>query len=206
MRKSLIGFGVAGVAAATLLAGCGGNDMADMRHDTTTTALSAASARQDGHNEQDVKFARDMIGHHQQALDMAAMVPGKSTNREVIDLGKRIAAAQEPEIKKMTEWLAKWGAAPSTSTPDTDHGAGHGTGHGSMPGMMTAEEMAKLNGATGADFDRMWLEMMIKHHQGALAMAKTEQGEGASTEAKELAEEIVKAQQAEITEMRGLLK
>ncbi len=122
MRKSLIGFGVAGVAAVALLAGCGGNDMASMQH-SSTTAPPSATGQPDGHNEQDVKFAQDMIGHHQQALDMAAMVPGKSTNPKVTDLGKRVAAAQDPEIKKMTEWLTKWGAAPApTSMPGMDHG------------------------------------------------------------------------------------
>ncbi|GGM89958.1 hypothetical protein GCM10011609_28530 [Lentzea pudingi] len=203
MKKSLIGFGVAGVVAVALLAGCGsGNDMAGMQHGSTTTPPSS-TAEQDGHNEQDVKFAQDMIGHHQQALDMAAMVPGKSTNPKVTDLAKRIAAAQDPEIKTMTEWLTEWGAAPaSTSMPGMDHGSGHG----SMPGMMTAEEMAKLNGATGAEFDRMWLDMMIKHHQGAVEMAKTEQEKGASADAKKLAQDIIAAQQAEITEMQALLK
>ncbi|NKE60186.1 DUF305 domain-containing protein [Lentzea sp. PSKA42] len=202
MRKSLIGFGVAGVAAVALLAGCGGGgDMAGMQH-SSTTAPPSATGQQDGHNEQDVKFAQDMIGHHQQALDMAAMVPAKSTNPKVTDLGKRIAAAQDPEIKKMNEWLTKWGAATATSMPGMDHGSGHG----SMPGMMTAEEMAKLNGATGAEFDRMWLDMMIKHHQGAVEMAKTQQEKGSNADAKKLAQDITTAQQAEITEMQSLLK
>ena len=200
MRKSLIGFGVAGVAAVALLAGCGGGgDMTGMQHSSTTAPPSAAG-QQDGHNEQDVKFAQDMIGHHQQALVMAAMVPGKSTNPKVTDLGKRIAAAQDPEIGKMTEWLTKWGAAPaSTSMPGMDHGS-------MMPGMMTAEEMTKLNGATGAGFDRTWLDMMVKHHQGAVEMARTEQEKGSSADAKKLAQDIVTAQQAEITEMQALLK
>lgn len=203
MRKSLNGLGVAGVAAVALLAGCGGNDMSGMQQHSSSTAPSAAAGQQAGHNEQDVKFAQDMIGHHQQALDMAAMVPSKSTNPKVTDLGKRIAAAQDPEIKKMTEWLTKWGAAPaSTSMPGMDHGSGHG----SMPGMMTAEEMTKLNGATGAEFDRMWLDMMIKHHQGAVEMAKTEQEKGSSADAKKLAQDIITAQQAEITEMQTMLK
>ncbi|MDX8032615.1 DUF305 domain-containing protein [Lentzea sp. BCCO 10_0856] len=203
MRKSLIGFGVAGLAAVALLAGCGsGDDMAGVQH-SSTAASPSAKGQQDGHNEQDVKFAQDMIGHHQQALDMAAMVPSKSTNPKVTDLGKRIAAAQDPEIKKMNEWLTKWGAAPaSTSMPGMDHGSGHG----SMPGMMTAGEMAKLNGATGAEFDRMWLDLMIKHHQGAVEMAKTEQEKGSSADAKKLAQDIIAAQQAEITEMQTLLK
>ena len=202
MKKSLIGFGVAGAAAVALVAGCGSNDMTGVQHGSTT-APPAATGQQADHNEQDVKFGQDMIAHHQQALDMAAMVPGKSTNPKVTDLGKRIAAAQDPEIKKMTEWLTKWGAAPSSSSMP---GMDHGSGHGSMPGMMTAEEMTKLNGATGAEFDRMWLDMMIKHHQGAVEMATTLQDKGSNADAKNLAQAIVTAQQAEITEMQGLLK
>ncbi|MFJ8961865.1 DUF305 domain-containing protein [Lentzea sp. NPDC102401] len=200
MKKSLIGLGVAGVAAAALLAGCGG-DSAGTQHSSTTAPPSAAG-QQAGHNQQDVKFAQDMIAHHQQALDMAAMIPAKSTNPKVTDLGKRIAAAQDPEIRTMTEWLAKWGATPATSMPGMDHGSGHG----SMPGMMTAEEMAKLNGATGTEFERTWLDMMIKHHQGAVEMAEVQQEKGSDAGAKQLAQDVIAAQQAEITEMQNLLK
>lgn len=198
MKKTLVSLSVAAVA---LLAGCsGGNDMTSMQHGSTTPSTAG---RQAGHNEQDVKFAQDMIAHHQQALDMAAMVPNMSTNPKLIDLGKRVAAAQDPEIKKMTEWLKAWGAPIiSTSMPGMDHGSGHG----SMPGMMTEEEMTKLNGAKGAEFDRMWVDMMIRHHQGAVEMAKTQQEKGSNPDAKKLAQDIITAQQAEITEMQTLLK
>ncbi|MDX8143225.1 DUF305 domain-containing protein [Lentzea sp. BCCO 10_0061] len=203
MRKSLIGLGVAGVATVALVTGCGsGNDTAGMQHSSTTASTPAAGQQAD-HNEHDVKFAQEMIQHHQQALDMAKMVPGKSTNAKVLDIAKRIEGAQDPEIKKMTEWLTKWGAAPtSTSMPGMDHGA---TGS-SMPGMMTAEEMNKLQQANGAAFDRAWMEMMIKHHQGAIDMAKTHLEKGSNADSKKLAQEIITAQQAEITEMQGLLK
>lgn len=200
MRKSLIGFGVAGVAVVALVSGCsGGNDTADMQHNSTASSTQAAD-----HNDHDVQFAQEMIVHHQQALDMAEMVPGRSTNAKVLDLAKRIEGAQDPEIRTMTAWLSKWGAAPtSSSMPGMDHGS---MDHGPGTGMMTAEEMTKLGQATGAEFDRMWLEMMIKHHQGAIDMSRTHIDKGGNAESKKLAQDIITAQQAEITEMQGLLK
>jgi uncharacterized protein (DUF305 family) len=79
------------------------------------------------------------------------------------------------------------------------------TGSAPMTGMMSAQDMAKLQAAKGAEFDTMWLQMMIQHHQGAIDMAKTELSQGASTDAKALAQKIIDGQQAEITEMKGLL-
>ncbi len=200
MRKSLIGVGVAGVAAVALVTGCSSssNDMGGMQHNPT-----AASGQQAAdHNDHDVQFAQEMIAHHQQALDMAKMVPGKSTNPKVTDLAKRIEGAQDPEIKTMTAWLSKWGASPmGSSMPGMDHGS-MGTGNG----MMTAEEMTKLGQATGAAFDKMWMEMMIKHHEGAVTMAKTHIEKGSNADSKKLAQGVITAQQAEITEMQGLLK
>jgi uncharacterized protein (DUF305 family) len=205
MRKSLIGFGVAGVAVVALVSGCGsGNDMADMQHNSTTASTQPSGRQAADHNDHDVQFAQEMIVHHQQALDMAKMVPGRSTNAQVLDLAKRIEGAQDPEIKTMTAWLSQWGAAPTASSmPGMDHGS---MDHGSGTGMMTAEEMTKLGQATGAEFDRMWTEMMIKHHQGAIEMSKTHIDKGGNAESKKLAQDIITAQQAEITEMQELLK
>ena len=203
MRKSLI---VAGFAAVALVTGCssGNNDMAGMQHNSTAASTPASGQQAADHNDHDVQFAQEMIAHHQQALDMAKMVPGKSTNPKVTDLAKRIEGAQDPEIKTMTEWLTKWGASP-TSTPPSMPGMDHGS-MGTGNGMMTAEEMTKLGQATGAAFDKMWMEMMIKHHEGAIAMAKTHIEKGSNADSKKLAQEIITAQQAEITEMQGLLK
>jgi len=202
MRKSLV---VAGFATVALVAGCGGsNEMGGMQHDSTAASTPASGQQSADHNDHDVQFAQEMIAHHQQALDMAKMVPGKSTNPKVTDLAKRIEGAQDPEIKTMTAWLSKWGASSTASSmPGMDHGS---TGHSSGTGMMTAEEMTKLGQATGAEFDKMWMEMMIKHHEGAIAMSKTHIEKGSDAESKKLAQDIISAQQAEITEMQGLLK
>ncbi|EOD66863.1 DUF305 domain-containing protein, partial [Amycolatopsis vancoresmycina] len=109
---------------------------------------------------------------------------------KVIDLASRIEKAQDPEIRQMQGWLTTWGA---------------GMGHGSMPGMMSGADTQKLGQAKGAEFDKMWLGMMIEHHQGAVEMAKTELTKGSNADAKALARKIIDAQQAEITEMQGLL-
>lgn len=201
MRKSLI---VAGFATVALVTGCSSsNDMGGMQHNSTAASTPASGQQAADHNDHDVQFAQEMIAHHQQALDMAKMVPGKGTNPKVTDLAKRIEGAQDPEIKTMTAWLSRWGAAPTASSmPGMDHGSGHGSG----TGMMTAEEMTKLGQATGAAFDKTWMEMMIKHHEGAITMAKTHIEKGSNAESKKLAQDIITAQQAEITEMQGLLK
>ncbi|MFE0021148.1 DUF305 domain-containing protein [Amycolatopsis sp. NPDC059021] len=205
MRKTLAISGVA-VASALVLAACGGNDdMSGMRH-SSSPAPSAASGPQAGHNADDVAFAQQMIPHHGQALDMAKMVPTRSTNPKVLDLASRIEKAQDPEITQMRSWLSSWGAAPGASSmPGMDHGSMPGMSGGPMPGMMSGDDMTKLGQAKGADFDTMWLRMMVQHHQGAIDMARTELAKGGSADAKALAQKIIDGQQAEITEMRGLL-
>lgn len=208
MRKTLMGTGIAVIATAALVAGCGDDATPGMQHDTSSSS-AAAPGQQAGHNEQDIAFAQDMIQHHGQALEMAKLVPSRSAEAKVLDLASRIQKAQDPEIQQMQGWLTAWGAATSTSTaPGTGHGSpSTGIDHGgSMPGMMTEQEMQQLAQATGGQFDRMWLEMMIRHHQGAIEMARTELDKGASTEAKDLGQKIIDAQQAEIDEMQELLK
>jgi uncharacterized protein (DUF305 family) len=199
MKKSLIGITAAVVA---LVAGCSGNnDMAGMNH-SSTAPTPTSSSQAAGNNADDIAFAQGMVPHHQQAIDMAKLVPTRSQNPKVLDLAKKVEAAQDPEIKQMNEWLKAWGAPTATSMPGMDHGSGHG----SMQGMMSAEDMKMLEQAKGAAFDKMWLEMMIKHHEGAVAMAKTELEKGSSADAKKLAQQIIDAQQKEITEMQGMLK
>ncbi|MCP2247339.1 DUF305 domain-containing protein [Lentzea aerocolonigenes] len=199
MKKSLIGIAAAGAAVVALVAGCGGNDTAGMNHSSSTAPAATGSGQAAGNNADDVTFAQGMVPHHQQALDMAKLVPSRSTNAKVLDLAKRIEGAQDPEIQKMNAWLKGWGAA--TSMPGMDHGSMPG-----MSGMMSAEDMKMLEQSKGGAFDKMWLDMMIKHHEGAVAMAKTELQKGSNADAKKLAQDIIDAQQKEITEMQGLLK
>ncbi|QFU89683.1 DUF305 domain-containing protein [Amycolatopsis sp. YIM 10] len=213
MKNSFVMAGIAMAATGALLAGCGGNDdMSDMGHTTSSAAPPAAAptGQQAAHNQQDITFAEEMIQHHTQALDMAELVPSRSSDPKVLDLATRIEKAQDPEIERMQEWLTAWGAAAPATPSSSSDGAGHGSmPHGSgtpMPGMMTEDEMKQLEQAKGAEFDRLWLELMIKHHQGAVEMARTELGTGANADAKALAQQIIDAQQAEISEMDNLLK
>ncbi|MFJ9779106.1 DUF305 domain-containing protein [Amycolatopsis sp. NPDC101161] len=201
MRKNFI---IAGfmLASAVLLGACGGNDsMPGMSSSSSAASPAPSSAQAEaGHNADDVTFVQQMIPHHSQALDMAKLVPSRSTNPKVLDLASRIEKAQDPEIQQMHGWLSTWGAGMPGMSSQSMPGMS-----GSMPGMMSDADLKQLGAAKGAEFDKMWLDMMIKHHQGAIDMAKTELTKGANADAKALAQKIIDAQQAEITEMRGLL-
>jgi uncharacterized protein (DUF305 family) len=152
-------------------------------------------------NDADVEFAQGMIAHHEQAIEMAeiALDPNRSAGPEVIDLATRIQAAQEPEIEQMTAWLT---AAGEPLTMDMSEG--HDMSD--MEGMMTAEQMDALAIATGTEFDQMWLEMMIAHHQGAISQSETVKANGSNPDVLALADQIITAQQAEIAEMQALLE
>jgi uncharacterized protein (DUF305 family) len=206
----------AAVTAAALLAvtaACGGTD-----HSTGTDTHNAGTASAQAgteHNQADLSFVQSMIPHHQQALEMAATAETKATNPEVKALSTKIKQAQGPEIDQMNEWLTMWGAAGASMPAGETHGgmpsmgatptAGSMPGMHSMPGMMTEEEMTKFSAMTGADFDKMFLEMMIRHHLGAIEMAKTQQQQGLNPDAKALAATVEKDQAAEITQMQTLL-
>jgi uncharacterized protein (DUF305 family) len=206
MRKNFIIGGIV-LASAALLGACSSSDSPSaMDHSSSVPAPAPASSTQAaGHNADDVTFAQQMVPHHSQALDMAKLVPSRSTNPKVLDLASRIEKAQDPEIQQMQSWLTAWGAGTTSSAmPGMTQEPMPGMNH-EMPGMMSGDDMKKLEKAKGAEFDKMWLEMMIKHHQGAIDMAKTELSKGSNADAKALAQKIIDAQQAEITEMQGLL-
>lgn len=133
---------------------------------------------------------------------MATMTRRAASNK-VKPLAAKIAAAQGPEINTMTGWLKDWGKnAPSGSMS----GMGGGGSMKSMPGMMSGNEMTRLRSAKGSTFDRMWLTKMIKHHTGAIAMAKTEQSKGENADAVALAKQIETDQTAEIAQMKTMLE
>jgi uncharacterized protein (DUF305 family) len=168
------------------LAGCGDSDAGP-----TTSASPAVS-----YNDADVAFATQMIPHHQQAVTMADLALQKATTAEVKTLATAIKAAQAPEIEQLSRWLKAWGKPVPTP--------GEHDGH-TMAGMMNPQEMDDLTKASGSMFDRMWTEMMIKHHQGAVAMAKTEQTSGKDAASVALAKTIQTAQTTEIATMQRLL-
>jgi uncharacterized protein (DUF305 family) len=189
------------LALVTTLAACGSDDTSSS--DTTVAAVEApagTSAAAVTLNEADVEFAQGMIAHHEQAVEMAeiALDPNVGASTEVVDLATRIQAAQEPEIDLMTGWLT---AAGESTAMDMS-----GDEMMSMEGMMSAEDMDALGASTGTEFDTMWLEMMIAHHEGAISQSETVKANGSNPDVLALADQIITAQQAEITEMQALLQ
>lgn len=183
------------VLTATLT-GCGGDAEHGAGHPATSAPAASVAPGAD-HNDADVAFARDMIPHHAQAIEMAELASTRAADPKVKELAAAIEAAQDPEIQTMTGWLKGWGQQVPPS--------GHTGGHSSMPGMMSEDEMRQLRASTGRAFDTAFLTMMIRHHEGAIEMARTEQREGRNADAKKLAATIERAQTAEIAVMRRLL-
>ncbi|QYX76155.1 DUF305 domain-containing protein [Streptomyces akebiae] len=202
-KRSLVRRTAAVAAAATaalVLAACGGNGDSSAGHDghATKSPSASAPASQGQQNAADVAFAKGMIPHHRQAVEMADLAPSRAESAEVKKLAEQIKKAQDPEIKTLSGWLTSWGEeVPAEGA--MDHSA-HGTG-----GMMTAEEMDQLKNSSGTAFDTSFMEMMIKHHEGAVAMAKTEKADGAYEPAKKMADAIITSQTAEIAQMNKLL-
>ncbi|MGW0118035.1 DUF305 domain-containing protein [Streptomyces sp. NPDC003327] len=188
-------------ASALFLAGCGddGNGSAATSPSPTTSVSVPAGE----HNQADIDFAQGMIPHHRQAVMMADMAETRASSRDVKTLAEEIKKAQEPEIATMSAWLTAWGEEVPQGMDDMD-GMHHGDAS-SMPGMMNDQQMNDMQGASGKAFDTMFLTQMIKHHEGAITMAETEKQEGAYGPAKELADDIITTQKAEITHMREML-
>lgn len=199
MRRT-IASSLTALATVVLLAGCG--ESADPV--STGTDPTGPSQTSGTFNDADVAFAQGMIPHHRQAIQMADMATDAAQSAEVRDLAADIEAAQAPEIEAMVGWLESWGEDVPEDMSGME-GMDHGGSATEMPGMMSTEEMAALEAAAGAEFDRLFLTMMIAHHEGAIEQARTEQADGANQHALELADAIIAAQQAEITEMQELL-
>lgn len=189
----------AALSAVILAAGCGdgGDETGGMNHGGMGSPTAAASSN-GTFNDADVRFAQMMIPHHQQAVEMATLAQTRASDPEVKQLAAQVKAAQDPEITTMTGWLTTWGQ--STAAPDSGHDMT------SMPGMMSDDDMAKLKAATGTAFDRMFVQMMIAHHKGAIQMAQDEQNNGADPQAKALAATIEKTQTAEVATLEAILE
>lgn len=179
-----------------LLAGCGDDGSNDAATDTGSEPAATSTADAEFTNA-DVEFAQGMIPHHQQAVEMAQMVPDEGVSPELVTIADAIEGAQQPEIDQMTTMLKRWGEdAPSTGMGE----------HGSMDGMMSSADMDALASMNGTEFEQMFLIMMIEHHEGAISMAQTELAEGQDPEAQALAQAIIDTQQSEITQMEQLLQ
>ncbi len=141
----------------------------------------------------DVRFAEGMIPHHRQALEMAALVPARSSSPVLRKLAERITAAQRPEIAAMTSWLRSAGRPPGEHGGHDDH-------------TLPLEEMNRLRAARGAAFDTLFLTLMITHHEAAVTMAGLQLREGADRVMLATAKDVVSGQGIEIARMRDLLK
>ncbi|EMY32773.1 hypothetical protein D477_018359 [Arthrobacter crystallopoietes BAB-32] len=195
------------LATALLLTGCGQDTADDNAAGTAQPTAgstsqgtdlgmhgSSSAAPAEEHNSADAMFAQMMIPHHEQAVEMSDMMLAKDgLDPQISQLAEDIKSAQAPEIEKMTGWLKAWGEPMEMS-------GGHG-----MPGMMSEEDLAKLEAAQGDEASRLFLTQMIEHHEGAVEMAEEEAANGSDPEAVALAESVVETQTAEIKKMQELL-
>ena len=143
-----------------------------------------------------------MIGHHAQALTMAAMVPSRSSNASLILLAEKIDVSQRDEIASMSRWLRTRGEVVPDSSSHRHH-------REPMPGMLTEAELEQLGSARGSDFDRLFLTFMIRHHQGALTMVASLLASPGAVQDPEIAgftTDVDADQRAEIRRMQALLE
>lgn len=165
----------------------------------TLSAEEAADQRteDDSPNSADVSYARMMIEHHEQALEMTELVPDRARSTQVEKLAERIAAAQGPEIAAMRSWLKSYGKSEQGDADEHEHAA--------MPGMATEAQLKKLAAAKGEAFDQLFLTLMITHHEGALTMAGDVKAQGNNIRVEEMADDVVAQQTSEISRMRDML-
>jgi uncharacterized protein (DUF305 family) len=166
------------------------------------TAAAAADLSHVSYTPADVRFMQGMIAHHAQAVDMIDLIDARTARDEIRMLGRRIAASQVDEITVMQDWLK----SRSQPVPDAHTHEGHDAAL--MPGMLRREEMAQLAAARGADFDRLFLEGMIKHHAGALTMVEqlfSSPGGGQEVEVFTFASDVDADQRIEIDRMAAML-
>lgn len=200
-RQIRRGFSVAilAVALVTTAAACSNDDGTTGNSGATTTRGQTATAElPDDVNDADVAFVQGMVPHHEQAIQMSELVIANGDDPTVIALVEQINAAQGPEIDQMNTWLDDWDIDPA--------GSDGMDGMDGANGMMSDDEMDMMSEAMGADLDRMFLETMIRHHQGAIRMAEVELEEGSNADVLALAQGIIDGQQAEIDQMQSMLE
>lgn len=162
---------------AVLVAGCGRGAPAEP---------AAASF-----NASDVRFLQDMLGHHEQGIEMAALAEGRSRRPQLVSFAAGIAAARQAEVSTMRRWLRQWNLPTPSATAMEDSGS-------QLPGMLGRGQLDWLKLLKGPRFDLGFVTMMDTHHGGAVEMAESELGGGASAEVKALARRIMTTQVAEL--------
>ena len=193
--RRTLALAVSMLAAVGVLAACGSSEEAVPPTPMPMISSASPNASVDA-RAADVMFAQMMIPHHQQAIEMSDMALSQASSNEIKDLADQVKAEQGPEIAVMRGWLANWGAAETAADDHSDHSTG--------TGMMTEDDMAALSATTGPDFDRLWLQMMITHHKGAITMAQEALATTTDPEVKTLAQAIIDAQTKEIASMEVL--
>ncbi|MDJ0325183.1 DUF305 domain-containing protein [Cryobacterium sp. PH31-AA6] len=182
----------AGVLAAALVLSACSTGSTDSATAPTASAPAASSA---SFNDADVSFAMPMIEHHNQAITMAETMLAKTgVDPRITSLAQQIKDAQGPEITMMDSWVTAWGA-----TDDSMPGMDMSTGS------MSDADMSALDSATGPAADKLFLQQMIQHHQGAIDMATVELKSGENPDARDLATKIIADQTAEIAKMQAIL-
>ncbi|HEX4602540.1 MAG TPA: DUF305 domain-containing protein [Candidatus Angelobacter sp.] len=177
---------------------------------------SSATAKLPPRSQADVEFMQCMIMHHEQAVEMTALISSHTENKDLWQLGARISSSQRDEIKFMKRWLAARGEPLSMAMPGMDMSGHDGSGHAMsnhpmalMPGMLSPEQMEALRKAKEAEFDRLFLTGMIQHHNGALTMVKDlfdTAGAGQDAELFDFATDADNTQRAEIKIMQTMLE
>ncbi len=158
-----------------------------------------------GDDSVEAGFARDMIIHHAQAVEMAEIARTRTGSEYVRNLASDIALAQQAEIGQMRGWLQVWDLSPTDTNPAMDQMGGSMEGM-RMPGMASPEEIDELNTLPPEEMDILFLKLMIAHHEAAIPMAKAVLKETDRPEVEQLATAIVASQQAEISKIQNLLR
>ncbi|NEW69850.1 DUF305 domain-containing protein [Streptomyces rhizosphaericus] len=160
---------------------------------------AAKAGDDDSPNTADRSYVRMMIEHHRQALVMTGLAADHAKSAKVKRLAERIAAGQKPEIEAMRAWQKTAGGEPKGGDGD-----GHEGHDAKMPGMATEAQLARLRAARGADFDALFLKLMITHHRGAVSMATDVLAQGNNVRVEEMANDVIAQQSSEIRRMRQM--
>jgi uncharacterized protein (DUF305 family) len=205
VRRALLA-GALMTTAFVLAAGCGTSRPGGMGSMEGDGHPASASKSGSVFSAADVQFAQSMIPHHQQAVDAAVLAETRANDPEVKQLAAQIKSAQEPEIKTMTAWLTAWGQPVQAVGGRSMPSGSSMPGMSGMPGMGSDDETAALTTATGVDFDRKFVRMMIAHHNNAIVMSHSESTNGLNPDTIALAVRIEKTQSAEVAKLQKIIE
>jgi uncharacterized protein (DUF305 family) len=178
---------------ASMLGACGSAE-APPQASSSTTDQPAITGEPAGFNAGDIAFAYRVISHHGQSVELAALVPDRSSNSDLIVLASTVSSAQGPERELMRVLLVQWNENPN----DSQRGS-------AVAGMVDDATVARLQSSSGREFDTLWLQSMIRHGQGAVAIAEDEIASGTNVDAIATARRMVDSQQAQIGQMQQML-